>query len=555
MKNSNIIFGLAFIAAAFVVGGCSREINQIAINSERVIKGVNVGKISNGTKCSTGSDDILFTEPIVTDQGDTLYLTVSIGDMPESVELQKDDVSKAAPVTTSNIAELYESFITTAYDETGNIYKSVIDPEAETKEYRSMDSLKVTYRKSESQWMFDDGVFYWPEDEKEHITFCSYAPVGVFDETAKPQWNGSIYSFSYKMPKDAAGKVDAELQKDLLVAVDEQTKTVDGQVNVKFKHALTAVRFVKGDIGNVTLEYISLNNICDRGDCKLEGDKLTWENVSGKETFRQLYNTPIASTDPQHMPFDKTDNGDLTFMVIPQLLTEESEISIYIKGNLHPETLRLKKYVEEKGIKDIDKNYIYDWRPYAGKQITFAISATKINNVSVSVDDVLTQDPSTHYPRKEQVVITNTGRSDIYIRATLVGSWQNAAGQNLVHWSINEPYGFFEGGLLGNGTDEYWVEGADGFYYYRKYIPKPDIATGTYHVVQHPLFDAFQLTSAPVRETVAGTEEAGQDLNIAQLSLKILVQAIVADQDGSKKAAKAAWGENVDAYLSTYPDE
>lgn len=110
---------------------------------------------------------------------------------------------------------------------------------------------------------------------------------------------------------------------------------------------------------------------------------------------------------------------------------------------------------------------------------------------------------------KSNVVITNTGTTNAYIRARIVGSWVNDAGITVQAWNPTAD-GEFKG-LPGKG----WVARGDYYYYTLPVAPGDPTAT--------PLFTSYE-----VKKTVDG----------AHLVLDILVQAI--QSEGG--AAQAAWG-------------
>lgn len=111
---------------------------------------------------------------------------------------------------------------------------------------------------------------------------------------------------------------------------------------------------------------------------------------------------------------------------------------------------------------------------------------------------------------KSNVVITNTGTTDAYIRARIVGNWvDDETGYIVQAWN---PAGDGEfSGLSGDG----WI--LNGDYYYYTIPVEPDTETET------ALFTSYE-----VKNTVEG----------AHLEMDILVQAVQA----TSAAATDAWG-------------
>lgn len=523
--------------AAFESGG---RIHRVSVEAAR-------------TRCAEGDGEMLFSTPVPTASGDTLYLTAYLSDI-EDAALEPE--TRGYEATTANIKDLYGAFRASVYNADGTVYESPVDPLGRTEGTVPMADCVIGA--SDGGWAFVDS-YYWPEDGSKALTFCSFAPADAFGEgkaASVPVWdvsNGSL-SFNYTMPRSSDKVSDALMQKDILLAVDSYSKSsMGGNIGVHFQHPLVAVKFLKGGLENVTLEYISLNNIHGSGTATFRDGAFTWSNLAGRDTCRQVFNAPVNDIQDTK-PFDGT--GEKTFFVIPQDLDEQSEIAIYIQGNLHPEVLQLKTLVDNialtdaaNSVKDKDGNLIYQWSHYAGKQISFRITAEKINHVSVAVtDDIVAGDNG--FPRKQNIQITNTGRSDIYIRATLVGGWENKNGEIITEWNETGPsrHGVFSGGLLGGAESGWktgnsdWIQGADGFFYYKRYIPVGG-------KVSKPLFDYFQITERP---SGSGTDD--ENMTITQLRLTIMVQAVVADENSSKLSAITAWGASAADYLTTTPD-
>lgn len=68
---------------------------------------------------------------------------------------------------------------------------------------------------------------------------------------------------------------------------------------------------------------------------------------------------------------------------------------------------------------------------------------------------------------KENVMIQNTGNTDAYIRATVVVTWKNDNREVYVSAPMENTDYTIEWKLSENG----WVKGNDGFYYYTKAVP------------------------------------------------------------------------------------
>lgn len=567
--------GRLAIAGLMVCMSCTDE-RLFSGNASDLMKDVVVGREGFVTRSSTGSearDSVILSDlPYVTGNGDTIYISAFLSDMDVPVAVDTRTETKGAPITGELFGTYtgYNEFITRVYPASGtDCYESVNN--FMDNNPIAMSAVTVSYQSS--KWKLDK-KYYWPQEENANLYFVSIAPKVLWsdghitDHTAAASWNPEShkYSFTYHSIIDTPTGTDNGVEQyDLMVAYNKQNKdTYQSSVHIDLKHACVGVKFVMGDIfGNIA--SMSLQNFYKDAKITLgegspeDGALVEFSDYAHLSSFVQKFDFETEThKDIENAPLDETENDTKTFMVIPQKLIErgddipDADLVIEMGNTLHPEVLSFSDLANpEKG----GDGKLADWSSYGGKIITFKVSSRKANNVSVSItDEIVSGDAG--YPKKQNVVITNTGRSDIYIRATLVGSWQNAAGQNLKPWSEADSHGVFTGGLLGADTqdDTYWVKGTDGFYYYKRYII--GAKGGERHTVQYPLFTSFQLTSAPVSGGIASGDASDDatvhDLNIARLKLTVMVQAVVATQDMA--AAKAAWGNDVATFLTTNYD-
>ena len=121
---------------------------------------------------------------------------------------------------------------------------------------------------------------------------------------------------------------------------------------------------------------------------------------------------------------------------------------------------------------------------------------------------------------KNDVFIQNTGKADAHIRATIVVTWQDAAGN--VYGQVPVEGEGKDYVLVINDTG--WEKGADGYWYC--------IAAG----------DPDTQTAVLIDSCTALTSLDGYTLNV-----EILAQAVQAEPDA---AAIAAWGEENAAGLA-----
>lgn len=505
---------------------------------------INVNINGNGyTRCADDADSegvLLGTKMIVTEDDDTLFLSVYLSDMEDFTGHEEhSENTKGAPVyynnSNSSLCSIYGKVFTSVYDKTGSAYVST-DRDGNT---ALMEDVEVIY--SNSKWQLDS-IYYWPK-KSEDLFFCTIAPSDslITDRT----WDASNkrYSFRYRMPAPELGDSprDAENQKDIVVGVNKNNRDSSITASIDLKHALTAVRFVKGKQMPVTLTSVCLNNLYSTGKATvtLADDGTTsvsWSDQSNKASYSQTYNVDAwkEADGLENNPLDTSSVQVKTFMIIPQQISDDAELSIYLGNALHPETMTLKS---------LGTTYtsLADWSNFAGKVITFKLSCdTKL--VSVKVTDKCQNN------KKSDIKIVNDGTEDIFVRAELVGNWVNQAGEILASWTEEDSYGYFDGDATKTKLSQvinstYWYKAADGFYYYKYYIAPGD-------TLKHNLFQSFAVTSKP--HDSQGQWEGDVNMEIAFLEVNVLVQAVKAET--SKTAVAMAWGSSNVTSLSTDKD-
>lgn len=121
---------------------------------------------------------------------------------------------------------------------------------------------------------------------------------------------------------------------------------------------------------------------------------------------------------------------------------------------------------------------------------------------------------------KKNVQIKNTGDTDAYIRATVVVNWMSADGTKV--WA-KKPVEDIDFTISYNLSNDGWINGGDGYYYYTKPVAKSDLTDIL-------ITSATQLTQkGPV----------GTDNTQYYLSIEILASAIQADGMGATSALDA----------------
>lgn len=422
------------------VSSCEDELESASGSEEKIVFRVEDGNLSVSRAGSGGgseSDSTAFSRriPLLLD-GDTLALTVRGG--RNTTDLFGGTVTRGTPL--DNSTNKLTSFRVKALAESDGVLYFEEDIRL------GSDGIGQTGR-------------FWPTGES--LLFFAYAATqGASVEPAFSYADGAATgSFSYSVPD-----TKATAQPDLVFAVKSgQTKeTANGNVSLTFHHALSAIEFKIGAMPQtaktVTLQSITFSGLYGAGTCDMTG---TDNALAFDWTLTGEANNSYTQT------FDKTGNGnqgedlstaEQTFLLIPQAFGDEAKLTLKFKvGD--------QEYTHEKPMKEItaaweaDKRYIY----------TIGIS----DDMEVTVDDEVAG------PVKNNLTIQNSGLTDGYIRAAIVGYWVNSNGDIVFPWNETE-YGTFSG-LPGSG----WTKGNDGFYYYGPLVMSGDYTT--------PLFTSYTL--------------------------------------------------------------
>ena len=333
--------------------------------------------------------------------------------------------------------------------------------------------LKVT---SSDSWSTYSPMLYWPV-EYGNIHFFAYS-YNLGNNHISPELStsgGFSAEFDYVIPHSTTSENDAEVQPDIIFAISPSQVETEDPVEMNFVHALSAIEFNIGDIGDATVvsSTAQLSDILFDGHCTIT-HPVTAESI-------------IWTTTEERNSYTQTIKDGVPFMIIPQVLSG-TDVSFHMSvtiGDLTHE-FPAKKF---SGITD-------GWKP--NRKYTYTI--TKGGEVKVDVRDSNTNTV------KNNVKIQNSGFTTSYIRAAIVGYWsvtKDGVEEIASSWDINDE----EVGTLTKATDwdTHWKL-KDGIYYH-----KSPVAPGAYTA---PLFDRYELnkTTGPV---------PGSKLNIS-----IVVQAI-----------------------------
>ena len=393
--------------------------------------------------------------------------------------------------------------------------------------YQGIRNLTVTkqeekYPVGEYIWTLPSTIF-WPGSDS--LEFFAWAPADDALSAATLTLGQSAKAeFTYTV-------TDALNQKDLMLAhysgrgkenqLGASDTAVAGVATMNFSHALSSVQF-KAEKDNPGLKGVKVNSIAFKGVGKTA--KCT---AKFGVTTEYVWDTPTATVDAATDNYTKTFDSPVdlytdglapsdgtTFMVIPQIFGADSEASIVLNITKDCSTF------------DIVYKLANATNPWsAGKTIVYTI---KYNGLDIEIDDKVEDDV------KKELEIKNVGGKPAYVRALVTGYWVNAEGDIVSIWDpSDENMGVFSPEIFAASPElkDYWVKGADGFFYYTKILPAGE-ATIT------RLFDTYT------------AYESGKPVGLKasdRLEIDIVSQAVVVDE--GKAAITSAWGETAANYV------
>ena len=512
------------------------------------------------------------------ESGQTFFLEETITNLFDT-----DPETKGTPAYSENVRTLYgDKFNAAVYNKSG-----VFEANGEF----SYDSDQGKYVRKYSADLWDDAP----------LTFYMWMPgtlndaVGVSDLTL----DGGKISFTY----DGTKLTTANAMQDILFTSKKFSGVGDGagQYNDKegseilFHHALTGVKFAVADdlAENITIKSVTFNGLKDGGKCVItprdennppsghvdnpneyssgDGTTVVWSSLTAKEGATYTsgdYADPIDFESGSFAPSfyqggnlnNLNDaNATQTFWFIPQAMTSDVTLTIvYNDGGSEDITWTI-----DFGKTLAAKTPAVVWK--AGELRTYTLRVDEVNVMIKDKVTVVEADPveisyvnpidesvttleldSYKGSTKTDVVITNTGDTDAYIRAAIVGQWLDPQGNPvfgftdytagkvvLVDSWYQDQFGANAQHKQGSFTGlpgENWVKGTDdNYYYYKNIVPAGE-------EIPDPLFTKYTVGDVP------GVAVAGEVPQI-YFRLEIATQAISAKKlDGTDyEPYTAAW--------------
>ena len=449
----------------------------------------------------------------------------------------------------------------------------------------------------------------WGSDKTKPVDFALYMPYNMTSNGVTPTFNGPNTTFAYASPATATATQDIVFG-GLSISFEDYKKDFakQGGTKVTLYHALTGLKFAvanpyktKANASDpdaleldIQIAKITFKGLADGGSCTFDSatGSFTWRTTT---TVGNLISQEYAATDlidyeadedknhfaPSFFEAGTTKNlndssATKTFWLVPQTIRgSKAELTIDYSVNGANESMTIV-------LGDLKSQ---DWG--AGQLRTYTF---KVNQVNVKIEDTVTlEDTSGEYTgsHKDDVVITNTGNTDAYIRAAIIGQWLNSEGNPVfgftdftqsspsdqyvlvdswyqdqfgatgqhTHGAFKNLVGYkndTEAGTPGTTvfTSDWWIKGSDGYYYFKyvvpagKAVPAQDTATKYIAVTDNgtsektvgaPLFESYTIKDAPDARVAGKVEKIYFELEIA-------TQAISAKKlDGTYYTLEDAW--------------
>lgn len=291
----------------------------------------------------TKNEAVFAEEPLeLTDEGESQIKLFLHGSQSDGILFsQKDNSGEVSQTKARPVADMYDRFKVFAQS-----YRADKPTDWSPNFMNGVDVLKSANYTTNR---------YWP-DAGTSVRFVAFAPSsGVILDPLE-----TTPTFHYTVP------LSVTQQYDLLFST-QQTTVSDGKpdkVSLKFKHVLTALKFVAGaDIKKGTISKISIKNIRANGKYNALSD--AWTLSEKKFDYWVDLNkgvTPGASSAPITLP-------EQTFMLLPQVTSDDTMVEVEFTDSLTSTKRTLRA-----PLINIDLQQ--------GKTIVYKISASNINEES-----------------------------------------------------------------------------------------------------------------------------------------------------------------------------
>ncbi len=227
---------------------------------------------------------------------------------------------------------------------------------------------------------------FWPGDDQ-MLRFYAFAPMSAKNSLENISKANGIVEFDYTAPTSDSGYTDAEVQPDLMFAINECKKSISEgyKAPLNFRHALSAIKFAVRDVVDGEIVSVTIKGVAGTAHCLYDHtgdtDKFTWSNHGEKNcSYTQTFNYTVEGNLKADSLYteddDKVMNDEMpekTFMLIPQDISEDATIEVVF--------LRKADNKEIKMTGKVNDNKVTKWEP--GKEYIYTISTSSSNWIYV----------------------------------------------------------------------------------------------------------------------------------------------------------------------------
>lgn len=559
MKNYYI--GLAMIAALVSFSSCQNEEDFGGTNAKdnEIVFSLRAGEGKMETRSASEITEPKRSIPFATENGTRFYLEESV----TSLDVYSAPETRGTPAYTENIETLFGTFKAVAYEAgQGTGTKALEDaiftpanPANKLHIWRYAYPDKDLFKGKTLQFFMNMPaapkatmtIGYTNTSEKQTIDVTNYVSPATASEQedilfATRKLNGTQGDANYYDPKNGA--------------------------DILFYHALTGVKFkIHADAvaEGIKVKKLTFSGIRTKGSFYVSSimenggyvditgthsskDAVIWSEAAENEygSVSQEFDGEVVSLNTTNMPSSYAQakdnnlndaNATKTFWLVPQVMTDDVKLTVeYEIGE--------KKVTQEvdlgKALKDVE------WFP--GQLRTYTLT---VSNVDIHIDDKV------NGIEKTDVVITNTGNCDEYVRATIVAYWADERGNaisgftaynevdgkkygttELTPWRLNatgtgSTVGTFEGLY---DTNEWVYNATEGFYYHIDPISPDQTASTFFRKYSCQNVDVYSIQF--VEQDDSGYKYVINDTPVkAHIVMDIVVQAIA--KEGTETYSQA----------------
>lgn len=319
----------------------------LTINRELIMKTRNIlfiGALATVIACSKNEDTKTSAASNVIEFEVTTDDITTKGEVATTEKVYNDNYTKTfslSAVTTSQHTEsggiiVPESVVIDGTNEFNALLEQLTGQHRE-----HVDAAKYYFHDSEvyhdGHWYLD-GAPIWPKGDK--LSFWVVGHLGYKQDTKmavhfyaqaysnmEPLYGFEAYGLLFGIHIAIPDKNDcARNQKDLLLAFDPNKSMADGKVKLHFKHVLSGVRFVLGDIPqDWTVSDIKIGNVLSTRQCVYFStdyyDWLNWWESEDSQEVIKAKEAPFIQEYSQNYLKDGSyeyNEENMTFWMIPQ---------------------------------------------------------------------------------------------------------------------------------------------------------------------------------------------------------------------------------------------